>query len=129
MMTEEESAVIFPLLPDKRVALREFLIALENRGEEHDATHHTVSHESWFLQETQEGDKVVVYLRASDTIDVYTAMALSQTPFAQWFREQVFDLTGVNLILLPPFSLPERIFVRDREPASTFDARVAVSRR
>ncbi len=127
MVTARESAVIFPLLPDKRAALREFVVALENRAAEHDATHDTVSHESWFLQEMEEGDKVVVYLQAADTIEIYTAMALSQTPFAQWFREQVLDLTGVNLILLPPFSLPERIFVRKRDPVSTIDACAANS--
>ena len=101
---------MFPLLPGKREALRLFALELQQRGAEHDDTHVNVSYESWFLQETPRGDMVIVYLQARDTIDVFTRMALSKAPFARWFRDQVHELTGVDLFLLPPFALPERIF-------------------
>ena len=114
-MSTTESAVVFPLLPGKRPALKEFVQALEERHAEHDKTHGNVSYESWFLQETPGGDMVIVYLQATDTIDVFTTMALSKTPFAKWFRDHVLDLTGVDMVLLPPFSLPERIFHRQRD--------------
>ena len=126
-MTTRESAVVFPLLPGKHAALRQFVLALERRAAEHDATHQSVSHESWFVQETPEGERVVVYLQAKDTIEVYTMMALSKTPFACWFREQVLDLTGVDLVMLPPFSLPERVFHRVRDTSAECCARLEIS--
>lgn len=113
-MTITESAVVFPLLPGQRAAFREFVLALDGRQAEHDATHATVTYESWFLQETPQGDRVIVYLQARDTIDVFAEMALSQAPFACWFREKVLSLTGVDMVMLPPFSLPERVFHRAR---------------
>lgn len=109
-----ESAVVFPLLAGKRQALAEFIAQLEERQTEHDMTHASVTHESWFLQETPRGDMVIVYLQARDTIDVFARMAVSKTPFANWFREQVMVLTGVDLVMLPPFSLPDRVFHRGR---------------
>ena len=117
-MRTAESAVVFPLLPGKRAALTEFIANLVARQAEHDATHQTVTYESWFLQETPEGDRVIVYLQARDTVDVFTTMAISNTPFARWFREQVLELTGVDMVLLPPFSLPERVFRRDRRTST-----------
>ena len=113
-MSTTESAITFPLLPGKRQALAEFIAQLEEKQTEHDSTHANVTHESWFLQETPRGDVVIVYLKAADTIDVFAKMAVSKAPFANWFREQVRDLTGVDLVLLPPFSLPERVFHRGR---------------
>lgn len=113
-MTTTETAIVFPLLPGKRLALAQFLTALEERCEEHDLFHAGIHHESWYFQETQQGEVVVVYLQAADTMEVFAELSISQTPFACWFRENVMNLTGMDLTLLPPFCVPERIFHRVR---------------
>jgi hypothetical protein len=113
-MNTSEAAIVFPLLPGKRLALEQFVNALAARQEEHDLSHSAVPHESWFFQHTPQGDLVVVYLQAPDPMEIFAELSVSQTAFACWFREQVLELTGTDLALLPPFCLPERIFHRLR---------------
>jgi hypothetical protein len=111
-----ETALVFPLLPGKRVALEKFIYALLcERQEEHDKTHASVTEERWFVQATTQGDVVIVYLHGPDPAMVFADLAVSEEPFAVWFREQVLELTGVDLALLPPFELPECIFRRTRQ--------------
>ena len=113
-----ETAIVFPLLPGKRIALQEFLAELTGmRRAEHQENHAGVQWESWFLQPTPQGDIVIVYLRAADPMEVFVDLAVSPTPFALWFRRQVLDLTAVDLALLPPFSLPTRLLHWERPDA------------
>jgi len=115
-MTKTEAAIVFPLLPGKRVALEAFVRELtEERRDAHDAFHVTVTRESWFLQPTPLGDLVIVYLESPDPAEVFAELAVSQGEFEVWFRAQVRDLTGMDLTMLPPFCLPTRIFHRVRE--------------
>ncbi len=109
------AALVFPLLPGKRKALDNFIAALRNEYRaEHDRTHACVTEEKWFLQPTPQGDLVIVYLEGPDPALVFADLAVSQEPFEVWFREQALDITGVDLALLPPFTLPECVFNRTR---------------
>ena len=111
----QATAVVFPLLPGKREALRLFLEALEGEWkEEHDRTHSRISNERWFVQALPEGEIVIVYLEGNDPSYIFADLAVSQGEFEVWFREQALDITGVNLELLPPFSVPECVLTRAR---------------
>jgi len=115
-MTIEETAIVFPLLPGKRLALAQFVETLQGaRRQEHDKTHAGVCHESWFLQPTNQGDVVIVYLQSPDPTEVFAELAVSQEAFAVWFREQVMELSGMDLTLFPPFNLPQRVLHRVRD--------------
>ncbi len=115
-MTMNETAVVFPLLPSKRAALIHFVQELTTTWrEEHDQTHAEAYEETWYLQATPQGDIVTVHLKAQEPHDVFVQIAISEKPFAFWFREQVLELSGVNLGLLPPFDLPQCILHRRRE--------------
>lgn len=117
-----EAAIVFPLLPGKRLALEQFVQALaEDRRAEHDQFHWMVDRESWFLQPTLQGDLVIIYLEASDPMEVFGELAISQGDFAVWFRTQVLDLTGLNLTRLPPFCMPARILHRVRAERTGID--------
>jgi hypothetical protein len=109
---------MFPLLPGKRPALTQFIEELERewRGE-HDRTHAAIREEKWFVQQTPQGDEVIVYLAGPDPAYVFADLAVSHQPFEVWFRKQVLELTGVDLSLLPPFSVPECVFNRTRVPS------------
>ena len=111
-----ETALVFPMLPGKRLVMERFIAALlcEFR-EEHDLTHATVTEERWFVQAAPQGDVIIVYLKGPDPAMVFADLAVSQEPFAVWFREQALDITGVDLALLPPFNLPECVFSRSRK--------------
>ena len=109
-----EAAIVFPLLPGKREALEQFVTTLVARNTEHRELHASVQHESWFLQPTPQGDVVIVYLMSPDPTEVFAELAVSRLPFAVWFRDQVLELSGMDLTLLPPFSLPCRILHWER---------------
>ena len=112
---QTETAFVFPLLPGKRPALAQFVEVLGNEWRaEHDRIHVSISRENWFVQATEKGDIVIVYLETSDPYEVFANLAISQEPFQVWFRAQVLELTGLNLALVPPFSMPEMIFQRTR---------------
>jgi hypothetical protein len=51
---------------------------------------------SWFLQNTPQGDMVIVYFEAADVEKAFEALAKSKTPFDAWFK-QVKSATGVDL--------------------------------
>ena len=115
-MVTMEAAIVFPLLPGKRLALAQFLGELTGEHRvAHDRSHHRVARESWFMQPTPQGDLVIVYLEASDPMEVFAELAVSKGAFEVWFRAQVRELTGMDLTLLPPFCLPTRILHRIRE--------------
>ena len=110
-----ETAMVFPLLPGKRAALGLFTDTLATVYQrDHDAMHSCVIEERWFVQAAPQGEVVIVYLQGTDPALVFADLAVSKQPFAIWFREQVLELTGVDLALLPPFNLPECIFRRSR---------------
>lgn len=114
-MDRIETALVFPLLPGKRQGLEAFIQALRTEWHSaHDRSHAGITEERWFVQSAPQGDVVIVYLYGPDPAMVFADLAVSEEPFALWFREGVQDLTGVNLALLPPFNLPECVFQRSR---------------
>lgn len=118
-MEEKECAIVFPLLPGKQPAFEAFVRKLtEECRSAHDQSHRTVTHESWFLQSTPQGDLVIVYLVSPDPREVFAELAISEGKFETWFRSQVLDLTGQNLALLPPFCPPTRMLHRIRGASS-----------
>lgn len=104
-----ENAFFVPLLPGKTEAARAFATALNGpRRGELDQAQTSVTNESWFLQETPHGDFLIVYYVSPDPAKVHEALAVSEEPFDVWFREQVLDLTGIDIS--QPFpNLPTQI--------------------
>jgi hypothetical protein len=114
-----EAAIVFPLLPGKRIALEQFIRELTGEHHAaHDRSHSMVTRESWFMQPTPQGDLVIVYLESPDPMEVFAELAVSKGAFEVWFRAQVLELSGMDLTMLPPFSLPTRILHRMRESSA-----------
>jgi len=104
-----ENAFMVPVLPGKTEAARGFAGKLmSEKRAELDSAQVTVTKESWFLQETPHGDFIIVYYHAPNLDAVHSALAASTEPFDVWFREQVLDITGID-ISTPPESLPTQI--------------------
>jgi hypothetical protein len=105
-----DSAIMIPVLPGKRDALLAFANALMGeRREELDKAQVTVTKESWHLQETPMGDFCIVYFEAPDALGVHSGLAASEEPFDVWFREQIKEVSGID-ISTPPEAVPTRIF-------------------
>jgi hypothetical protein len=90
-----------PLLPGKTDADREALAACAtgDRRAEHEASRKRagITREAVWIQSTPNGDVAVVMLEAPDIQAAMGAMATSEEPFDQWFREHVKDVHGIDL--------------------------------
>ena len=90
----------FPILSGKTEAGREFaktvmgpkrsgyLQALKEQG---------ISKISWFLQNTPQGDMLIVHFEADDVEKVFEVLANSKDSFHVWFKEQVKSVIGLDL--------------------------------
>ncbi len=90
-------AFALPVLPGKHAALREFAAALKGeRSAEYNEAQATVAREAWFLQSTPIGDFVICEFQSPDPMVVLGNLAIADDPFAQWFKAQISDITGVD---------------------------------
>lgn len=70
-----------------------------------------ITTERAFLQQTPQGDMVIVYLESDDLMRAFQALATSQDPFDVWFRQRSQDLfSGLDLSQPPPGPLAELVF-------------------
>lgn len=105
-----ETGIVFPVLPGKSEALREFAQKLlGERRAEFELSQLSVHKESWFIQPTPMGDVCIVHFESDDPAAVFAGLASSQDDFDVWFRSQVLDTTGIDLTQPLP-GLPPRIF-------------------
>jgi hypothetical protein len=90
-----------PLLPGKTDADRAALqsCASGDRRAEHEASRKRagITRESVWIQSTPAGDVAVVLLEAPDIQAAMGAMATSDEPFDQWFRQHILDVHGMDL--------------------------------
>jgi hypothetical protein len=49
-----------------------------------------------YLQQTPQGDLVIAYLESDDVGEVLGRFGQSQSPFAQWLRQQLMAIHGVD---------------------------------
>lgn len=92
------TAVMFPVLPNKRDQLFAFAKALSGeRAQEYARSQESVTSETWYLQSTPMGDFLIVHFEAPDPAAVFAALAESTTPFDTWFRQQAGEISGIDL--------------------------------
>jgi len=92
-------AMVFPVLPGKREALRNLLKALAGpRYAEYDAASRRWGFErdTWFLQTTPQGVLIIYYGEGADIPKAWRDWAGCKDPFDLWFKEQLKDITGID---------------------------------
>jgi hypothetical protein len=110
-----ETAFFMPLLPGKREAALAFADCLSTtRRDELDKAQTTVTKESWFLQETPMGDFIIVHFHSPDGDTVSQNLKESSEPFDLWFKEQILDITGVDVSDGPGGPMPKQILAWSR---------------
>lgn len=65
--------------------------------------------ESWYLQQTPQGELFVLYLEG-DPVGAIGKLAASDHPFDVWFREQAKQIHGVDFSQPLPGPPPEMVF-------------------
>lgn len=101
-----------PLLPGKTEAARAFMQELEGQFKSDFAASEQrigITKESWYLQQTPNGDLFVTYMESPDFAKALSEFGQSQEPFDRWFKQQMADVTGIDLNDPPPGPLSEQL--------------------
>ena len=89
-----------PIIPGKEETDRKgFEEVAGPRREQYDASRRRagITREMVWHQETPNGTLAVVYVEADDVPASLQAMATSDDPFDQWFRELLMEVHGIDL--------------------------------
>ncbi len=88
-----------PLLPGKTADARAFMEELEGgRKADYAASEKRIGivKESWYLQQTTDGDLFVAYMESPDFAKALESFRQSSDDFDQWFKQRMADVTGVT---------------------------------
>ena len=104
--------IALPVLPGKAEALRKFGENVNTtRRREFEASERrlNIPKEAWFLQSTPQGDLVLIYFEHREPAKALGEFIASQDRFDRWFKDQVKEITGVDLNQPPGGPPPEQI--------------------
>jgi len=65
--------------------------------------------ERTFLQQTPQGDLVLVTLEGDHPETAFVEFGKRTDPFAMWFKQQVSEIHGMDLSLPPPGPMPQQV--------------------
>jgi hypothetical protein len=105
-------AFTLPMLPGGREVLRQAAQEVQGRRRAEYAQFKQqlkLTTEQWFIQPTPQGELVTIYLEGEDFAHTFQTLAVSQDPFAVWFKEKAKKVHGVDYNQPPAGPLPERI--------------------
>lgn len=108
----EQVCFTMPVLAGKTAAARAFLQEVDGgrKAEFADSERRIgITKESWYLQQTAQGDLLIVYLESSDAASSLQQFSNSQDAFDQWFKRNLAEVTGVDLNSPPPWPLSEQV--------------------
>jgi len=88
----------FPILPGKREAFTSWLAELKTRQAETDSFYRAygVTRESAHLQNTPQGDLVIVCTDLADAQTTAASYAAATEPFHAWFKSKVLEMSGID---------------------------------
>jgi hypothetical protein len=104
---------VFPILPGKEQQGRDFAAACigeRGKGFAAQSARGGLTRETWALQETPMGSFMLIWFEAPDIEKAFMELATSGDEFTIWFRDQVKDVSGVDLSA-PPESPPPDLLV------------------
>jgi len=91
----------FPVLPGKMDALRAFAketMGPQRSGYDQSQKQGGITRETWSLQENPDGSAIaIVWFESPDPEKSFASLAEDSSDFAVWFREQVKQVSGVDL--------------------------------
>ena len=103
----------FPIKSSARAELDAFIRALDGERNAEAAAFYRgygLSHESWYLQETEHGPWVIGISALDSPNDAAPRYAQSAEAFDTWFKSQIGKITGVDLNAQPLGPPTKRIY-------------------
>jgi hypothetical protein len=107
-----------PIQSGKTDAARAFLQELEGQRKGQYGVSEKrlqITKEVWALQQSPMGDLFVIFFQTNDLGGALGQFVASQDEFDQWFKQQVKDITGVDLNVPPPGPLSEILSVYETD--------------
>ena len=105
--------IAFPILSGKTEDARAFQRELDTtRKAAYDTSERRIgiTREYWFIASLPTGDQLIVYMESEDFGRALGLFAASRDEFDRWFKQQLADVTGVDLNNPPPdMKLPELV--------------------
>jgi Family of unknown function (DUF6176) len=111
----DHTCLVVPLKPGKEQALRDFYRDVESRHDEYDRSEQRlgITKEVAWSAPMNGGRAAVIYIESDDFATAFSRFVQSQEEFDLWFKEQVLDLSGLDLNNPPEVELPELLSVYD----------------
>lgn len=106
-------ALVLPILPGKTEEWRHVLAEVTGpHRSETEEIHRRfdLTKASWFLQQTPQGDLVIIYLEGDNPAESFQKWALSDHPYDLWFKQQVGPLYGIDFNQPLPGPPSEHVF-------------------
>ncbi len=93
----------YPIQEGQEDALRQFTEQVREKWSETSRFYqkYGVSRESWFLQMIGEKLHLISVTQINDLQPALDAYGASQDDYDRWFKDQIFQLTGLNLDEVP----------------------------
>jgi LmbE family N-acetylglucosaminyl deacetylase len=103
------TAIAVPILPGKTEAWHRFVAELKGprRAEYRAARRRLGVRERIFLQQSPQGDLVIITVEGADLVAAFSAFIGLRDPFTLWFLEQMRELHGYDLHTPPPWPIPQ----------------------
>jgi len=111
-------ALVVPILPGKVDQMRAFYREVEGarRGAYEESERRLeITKEVAFLAQTEAGELAVIYIEAADFENAFGQFVASQGEFDLWFKDQVREISGLDLNDPPEMALPEMLSVYSRK--------------
>ena len=105
-------SLALPVKPGQSNRLRDFAQeVVGRRRQEFEASEQRIglTREGWYLQPTPMGELVIIWVEGSDPAAALSSFVQSQESFDVWFKQEVEQITGVDLNQ-PPDKMPEVLF-------------------
>ena len=115
------TCLVVPIKPGKEDAVREFYRGVEARHDEYDRSEQRlgITKEVAWIAPLNGGSASVIYIESEDFNSAFSKFVQSQDSFDLWFKEQVLDVSGLDLNNPPEMQLPELLSVYEaRVPAA-----------
>ena len=104
-------AMAMPIPPGKTAALEEHIAeAIKHPDFEKTLKGFGITHESWHVQETPQGELLILVFQADDPLSMLAEFSQSQEELQGWQKQFLSETLGVDLSQPPPGPPPRSIF-------------------
>jgi hypothetical protein len=117
----DHTCIVAPVKPGKEEALRDFYREIEGaRNEEYDRSEQRlgIKKEVAFSAKTDGGTIAVIYIESENFESAFGQFVQSKDDFDLWFKQQVLDISGLDLNNPPEMELPELLSVYEGHAAA-----------